>query len=71
MAKSSVGRFFEGTLFADPPKAYSQMAIGIGATAALVVLLGLIGAPLWLAGLCGGVAGGALQPYLFKNLRYR
>ncbi|MFA5122023.1 hypothetical protein [Zavarzinia sp.] len=71
MAKSSMGRFFSGTLFAEPSKAYAQMAIGIGVTAVLVIALGLAGAPLWAAGLVGGAVGGAVQPYLFKNLRYR
>jgi len=30
----------------------------------------LIDAPLWLTALVAGLIGGALQPYLFKDLRY-
>ena len=37
----------------------------------LLIVLAKIGAPLWLAALVAGLIGGALQPYLFKNLRYR
>ena len=71
MATSSMSLFFRGKLFADPAAAYRQLAIGIAVTAILMIGLGLAGAPLWIASLISGLIGGALQPYLFKDLRYR
>ena len=47
-----------------------QLAIGVAVTALVLIVLAKLGAPLWLAALLAGLAGGALQPYLFKNLRY-
>jgi hypothetical protein len=71
IAKNSVSLFFTGKLFAEPGKAYTQIAIGIAVTALLLIGIVKIGLPLWLGGLAAGLAGGALQPYLFKDLRYR
>ncbi len=71
MATNSIGLFFRGKLFADPAKVYRQLAIGAIVTALLLVILAQIGAPLWSAALVAGLVGGALQPYLFKDLRYR
>jgi hypothetical protein len=71
MASSSMSLFFKGKLFADPSKVYRQLAIGIAVTALLLVVLAKLGAPLWSAALVAGLIGGALQPYLFKDLRYR
>jgi hypothetical protein len=71
MATSSIGLFFRGKLFADPAKAYRQLAAGIAVTAILMILLAKLGAPIWGAALVAGLIGGALQPYLFKDLRYR
>jgi hypothetical protein len=71
MATSSMSLFFRGKLFADPAKAYLQLAIGIVATVILMVIAALLGAPLWAAALFAGLLGGALQPYLFRDLRYR
>ena len=71
MARTSITLFFQGKLFADPAKVYRQMAIA--ALVTLIVLIGAakLGAPLWAAALVAGLVGGALQPYLFKDLRYR
>lgn len=71
MAQSSMSLFFRGRLFADPAMVARQLAIGIVVTAILLIVIARIGAPLWLAALVAGLAGGALQPYLFKDLRYR
>jgi hypothetical protein len=72
MVRSSIVLFFRGKLFADPGKAYTQLAIGIVFTA-LVMLAAtkLATLPLWAAAAIAGFLGGVLQPYLFKNLRYR
>ena len=71
MARSSMTLFLRGRLFADPRMVARQMAIGVVVTALVLIILAEIGAPLWLAALLAGGIGGGLQPYLFKDLRYR
>lgn len=71
MAKSSIILFLKGKLFAEPAKVYRQTAIGALATAALLVILAKIGVPVIVAAAVAGLIGGAVQPYLFKDLRYR
>ncbi len=71
MAQSSIDLFFRGKLFADYGMAFRQLAIGVFATIVLLIVVAKLGAPLWSAALIAGLIGGALQPYLFKNLRYR
>jgi hypothetical protein len=71
MAQNSVVLFFRGKLFAEPFKAYRLIAIGVVVTAALLLILAELGTPVWLAAPISAAIGGALQPYLFKNLRYR
>ena len=70
MAQSSMLLFFRGKLFADPAMVFRQLASGILVTALLLVGLVALGAPLWAAALVAGLLGGALQPWLFKDLRY-
>jgi hypothetical protein len=71
MARSSMTLFFQGRLFAEPGKVYRQTAIGAVATAVIVIVIGKLGLPLAVAAAAAGFIGGALQPYLFKDLRYR
>jgi hypothetical protein len=71
MAITSIGLFLRGKLFANPAQVYRQIATGVLVTAAVLVALAEIGVPVWLAALIAGFGGGALQPYLFKDLRYR
>jgi len=72
MVRSSIILFLRGKLFADPGKAYTQLAIGILLTAlTLVILAKFAPLPLWAAAVFAGLVGGAIQPYLFRNLRYR
>jgi len=71
MAQSSITLFFRGKLFAEPFMVYRQLAIGVFITALVFILLAEVGAPFWLAALGAGLIGGAAQPYLFKDLRYR
>lgn len=72
MVKNSISLFFRGKLFAEPRKAYAQLLIGIAFTAlSLLVALQVVGLPYWSAAGLAGFLGGALQPYLFRNLRYR
>ncbi len=71
MAITSIGLFFRGKLFANPAQVYRQIAIGVLVTAVLLFVLAVAGVPVWLAALLAGFGGGMLQPYLFKDLRYR
>lgn len=71
MAKSSITLFFQGKLFSDPSKVMRQTALGAAASAVLVVVLAKLGLPLAASTAVGGLVGGALQPYLFKDLKYR
>lgn len=71
MLKSSAGLFFRGKLFAEPQKAYTQLALGILTGALIFIAARKIGlAAVHSAVIAGGVSG-ALQPFLFRNLRYR
>lgn len=70
MVKSSAILFFQGKLFQNQNEVYRQLAIGIGVT--LVVFLAAATLTcLPLAGLVAGFVGGAIQPYLFKDLKFR
>jgi hypothetical protein len=71
MAITSIGLFVRGKLFANPAQVYRQIAIGVVATAILLFVLVFVGLPVWLAAIIAGFFGGMLQPYLFKDLRYR
>jgi hypothetical protein len=71
MALNSITLFFQGKLFADSGKVYRQIAIGVLVTVAVLIGAAKLGAPVWAAALVAGLVGGALQPYLFKDLRYR
>lgn len=71
MVKNSFGQFMRGKLFAEPGKVYRQLFIGVLLTALITIGVVAAGAPLWAGALIGSFVGGALQPYLFKDLRYR
>ena len=61
--------FLSGKLFKDNAKVMRQLAVGAGAGAIVVVVVGLF-VPTWVAAILGGAVAGALQPYLFKDLKY-
>ena len=72
MVKNSIGLFMRGKLFAEPGKAYTQLMLGIGFTVlCFIAALRFGGVSHWLAAVIAGFLGGTLQPYLFRNLRYR
>ena len=71
VAKSSIALMCQGRLFADPKKVSRQWAVGSFVTATILFVGAKAGAPIWIAALTAGLIGGALQPYLFKDLRYR
>jgi hypothetical protein len=70
LARNSVGLFIRGKLFADPVKVFRQVLIGIVVTALLLIGAVKAGAPLLVAVLAAASIGGALQPFLFRSLRY-
>ncbi|MES2957640.1 MAG: hypothetical protein V4792_05595 [Pseudomonadota bacterium] len=70
MFTNSLRLFLKGKLFREPRMVLRQWAIGVVATALVLVLLAKLGAPLWLAVLLASLSGGALQPYLFRHLKY-
>jgi hypothetical protein len=71
MAKSALTLFFRGQLFADPKRAYGLLIAGIIFTAMFCIALTVAGLPVWAAVFLAGFAGGALQPFLFKKIRFR
>ena len=68
-ALGSARLFFTGKLFRDYRTVLGQLAIGVASGAIVIVLIGTI-APAWVATIAGGMVSGALQPLLFKNVKY-
>lgn len=70
MATDSAKLLFTGKLFKDNGKAVRQLAVGGGAGAVAMIIVGQF-APVWAAAIVGGAVSGFLQPILFKDLKYR
>jgi len=70
MFVNSLTLFFKGRLFRDPRHVFKQWAIGFCATLVGVIALVKVGLPVWLAVAVAALIGGALQPWLFKDLKY-
>ncbi len=70
MVLNSIQLFFRGKLFQDQAKVFQDIAIGAGVTVAVFVGAAFAGLPVWVAGAVGGLVGGVLQPWLFRNLKY-
>jgi hypothetical protein len=66
----SLRLFIKGKLFRDPRQVARQWLIGVTVTFVAMMTLAQFGAPLWLAVVLASFGGGALQPLLFKNLKY-
>jgi hypothetical protein len=62
--------FLRGKLFQNPMHVVRQSAIGAGITAISCVTIAKLLGTVWLAVLISALIGGALQPWLFKNLKY-
>ncbi|HMB74780.1 MAG TPA: hypothetical protein VKN76_00135 [Kiloniellaceae bacterium] len=69
MVKHSSKLFFAGKLFQDNKLVMRQLAIGAGAGAVVLIVVGQF-APVWVAAILGGAVAGFLQPILFKDLKY-
>jgi hypothetical protein len=70
MVKTSALLFFQGKLFQNQAEAMRQLAIGIGLTVIVFLIVAKL-ANIVLAGIVAGFIGGAAQPALFKNLKFR
>lgn len=67
---NSAQLFLKGKLFRDLNQVILKGAIGIIIGAVLLVVLAKVGLPVWLSAAVAGLVSGALQPYLFKDLKY-
>ena len=69
MFANSVRLFLRGKLFRDGRQVLVRWLIGFALTLAVVLVAGLMLSPL-IGVTLAGLLGGALQPYLFKDLKY-
>ncbi len=70
MFKNSATLFLQGKLFKDLASVMRQLAIGIIIAVILLVALAKLGLSLGLAAIISAMITGAVQPYLFKDLKY-
>lgn len=69
MAMNSAKLFFTGKLFKDNKAAMRQLMMGAGIGVIAGIVVGLF-APIWVAAIAAGAVSGAVQPVLFKDLKY-
>ena len=69
MAMDSAKLFFAGKLFQDYKMVFRQMLIGAGCGAIAMIIVSQF-LSLIIAAVIGGSIAGAMQPVLFKNLKY-
>jgi hypothetical protein len=69
MFMNSMRLFLRGKLFRDNPSVFRQWLKGFALTLAVLLVVGYFGGAL-LGVIVASVLGGALQPWLFKNLKY-
>ncbi|BBP04279.1 hypothetical protein TPL01_20290 [Sulfuriferula plumbiphila] len=69
MFKNSVKLFFKGKLFRDNRAVFMQWFKGFVIVLVLLLAIGFLVNPL-VGVIVASVVGGALQPYLFKDLKY-
>ncbi len=70
MFLNSFKLFLKGKLFREPLEVLKQWLIGFVAAAVLLIVLVKLGLALWLAVVLVALGIGALQPWLFRNLKY-
>jgi hypothetical protein len=70
MFVQSAQLFLKGKLFRDPAMVFRQSVIGVAIGVVVLVVLAKLGMPVWTAAGLAGLATGAVQPYLFKDLKY-
>jgi hypothetical protein len=69
MFMNSAQLFFRGKLFRDGRQVFYQWLKGFALTLAVLLAAGFGFSPL-VGVIAGSIVGGALQPYLFKDLKY-
>ncbi len=62
--------FCKGKLFRDFGAVVKQTLIGNAVAAILLIVLVKLGLPLWIVVPIASIVSGALQPWLFKDLKY-
>lgn len=68
MVINSIKLFLAGKLFRDNAAFFKQW--GLGFLVSFVLIFGLSFVNGWLAAVVGGAFGGALMPWLFRDLKY-
>lgn len=71
MFMNSATLFVQGRLFQDTKAVLKMALIGILITTVLCIALTKIGLGMWLSIGIAAFIGGAVQPYLFKDLKYK
>ena len=72
MVLTSIKLFLAGKLFQHPRSVFAKSVLGAAISGALLLVLVLLArVPLLGAAAATGLLGGLLQPYLFKDLKYR
>jgi len=71
MLLSSITLFIQGKLFKDLGTLTIKLLIGIVVTVVICIAAVKFGLDVWMAILIASVIGGAIQPYLFKDLKYQ
>lgn len=69
MFSNSVRLFFKGKLFRDNAAVFRQWLIGFVVSLLILLAVGWLLSPL-IGVVVSALVGGALQPYLFKDLKY-
>jgi hypothetical protein len=70
MFTNSLRLFLKGKLFRDPKAVLLRWFAGFAIALTAVVILRLLGVPVWLAVVLTSLGVGAIQPYLFRDLKY-
>ena len=71
MFMDSATLFMKGKLFQDYKSVFIKMLIGMIITAVIAIILAKLGGGMWVAIGVASLIGGALQSYLFKDLKYK
>lgn len=67
---NSLKLFFKGKLFREPVQVARQWLIGMAVAVVMLLVLVKLGVVLWLAVVVVALGTGALQPWLFRKLKY-
>jgi len=71
LIRNALNLFLAGRMFRDYRYLAQRLGIGVGATTALLLLLSVVVTSPTILALAAGFLGGALQPFLFGDVRYQ